>query len=429
MADRVLLLIPTTSYKARAFMDAAERLDVEVIVGTDRRQSLEQVMPGHTLRLDFSDPERHRGDLLELAARKPLRAVIGVDDETTVLAAVLAQALELPHNPVDSARAARDKYATRSLLAAHGLRGPWFRLVRLDEPPEPIAGALEYPCVLKPTFLAASRGVLRANDADSFVAAFRRIAEILAQVDEVPRSGDRDHLLVEEYLPGDEVALEGLLSGGKLRLLALFDKPDPLVGPTFEETLFVTPSRHGEALQQAVLLETSEACSALGLREGPIHAELRLHDGRPWMLEVAPRTIGGLCSRALRFGTGVSLEELVLSHALGRETIGLDRERDAAGVMMIPIPRAGRLRRVVGLEAARGEPGIEDVTIALHVGAELLPPPEGHRYLGFIFARGDDPTTVENALRRAHSHVRCEIDDAGRFGRWRAAPRLRLPGF
>jgi biotin carboxylase len=302
MADRVLLLMPTTSYRARDFIDAAERLGIEVIVGTDRRQALENVLPGHTLTLDFADPQGRLGAILELDREKPLGAVIGVDDETTVMAALTSEALGLPHNPVASARAARDKYETRRAFAAAGLRGPRFERVSLRASPEIVAGEVGYPCVLKPTFLSASRGVLRADDSDSFVEAFRRVASILGEADIASRAGDRDHLLIEQYLPGAEVALEGLLEGGELRLLALFDKPDPLQGPTFEETLFVTPSRHGDELQRVVVREAARGCTALGLREGPIHAELRLHDGEPWLLEVAARTIGGLCSRALRFG-------------------------------------------------------------------------------------------------------------------------------
>jgi biotin carboxylase len=273
-----------------------------------------------------------------------------------------------------------------------------------------LAARTTYPCVLKPLSLSASRGVLRADDADGYVAAFRRIAAILADPDLARAGADTEHLLVERYLPGDEVAVEGLLEDGRLRLLALLDKPDPLEGPTFEETLFVAPSRHPEALQRAIVAETARGCSALGLRHGPVHAELRLTAGRPWLVEVAARTIGGLCSRTLRFGAGVSLEELILLQALGRTTEHLARERAAAGVMMLPIPRAGTLRAVHGLERARGSPDIVEVTITLHRGAQVLPLPEGHRYLGFLFARADTPERVEASLRRAH---RCLSFDIG----------------
>ncbi len=252
--------------------------------------------------------------------------------------------------------------------------------------------------------------MIRANTVDQFVAAVRRIAAILRR-DDVTVSGDAaDYLLAEAYIPGLEVALEGLLNHGELNVLALFDKPDPLEGPYFEETIYVTPSRLPAAVQRRIAVVTAEACLALGLREGPVHAELRVNDDGPWVIEVAARSIGGLCSRVLRFGTGASLEELILRHALGWPIETLERERRAAGVMMIPIPRAGRLRAVRGVEEARRVEGIEDVTVSAHPGQELEPLPEGAQYLGFIFARADTPAAAEKALREAHAHLAVDID-------------------
>jgi biotin carboxylase len=274
--------------------------------------------------------------------------------------------------------------------------------VPLDAEPHEVARTARYPCVLKPIAMSGSRGVIRADDPAAFVRAFLRIAAIV-------RGGSADALIVEDWIPGAEVSLEGLLDAGRLAVLALFDKPEPLDGPTFEETIFVTPSRHPSAVQSAVARETEAACRALGLSEGPIHAELRLPEEGPTILEIAPRTIGGLCSRALRFGTGTSLEELVLRHALGLGTEGLSRETQAAGVMMLPIPRGGRLAEIRGLESARAVPLVEEVTIQLHRGAEVVPLPEGHRYLGFIFARGPRPAEVEEALRTAHSRLQIDI--------------------
>jgi biotin carboxylase len=263
--------------------------------------------------------------------------------------------------------------------------------------------------VLKPRGLGAGRGVLRADDPASFVPAFRRITALLRE-SEVRRLGEvSTSLLVEDYIPGPEFTVEGLLEAGRLRVLALFDKPDPLEGPTFEETIFVTPSRLPPAAQRALEAEAAAACRALELTEGPVHAELRLSGGRPVLLEVAARTIGGLCSRALRFGTGISLEELVLRHALGLGSEGLGRERRAAGVMMIPVPAAGRLQSVSGLDEARAVPCIEEVTLTVHRGALLVPLPEGHRYVGFIFARADAAGDVEAALREAHRRLRFDV--------------------
>jgi hypothetical protein len=252
--------------------------------------------------------------------------------------------------------------------------------------------------------------VLRADDSPGFIRGFRTVRAILQRAARERHPGDTTHVLIEDFLPGDEVAVEGLLENGELRPLALFDKPDPLDGPTFEETLYVTPSRHPVALQGAVMEEVTRGCRALGLRDGPVHAELRLCRGEPWLLEVAARTIGGLCSRTLRFGFGVSLEELILQHHLRRPTSELHRERHAAGVMMIPVPRAGVLRGVEGLEAARATPHVAELTLSVHVGARLEPLPDGHRYMGFIFARAETPEVVEQALRDATALLRFRVE-------------------
>jgi biotin carboxylase len=370
-------------------------------VGTDRRQALAGRAPEHDLTLPFGDLERCVARIRKEAAGRPIHAVLGVDDETTLPAAAAAAQLGLPHNPVAAVRATRDKFELRWRLTNAGRPGPRFERVPLSASVEETAERMAYPCVLKPLFLSASRGVLRADDPESFVEAFRRIAAILADPDVAGRSGDKAHLLVEDYLPGREVALEGLLKGGELRVLALFDKPDP--------TLYVTPSRHPNLTRREVAQEAACGCRALGLQEGPVHVELRLDHGEPWIVGIAARTIGGLCSRALHFGSGLSLEELVLHHALGLSTSKLHRERAASGVMVIPVPRGGILRRVHGLDAARAEPGIEEVVLAAHVGAELVPLPEGHRYLGFLFARAGAPDEVEQALRRAQARLAFEI--------------------
>ena len=410
MTPRVLLLIPTTSYKTRDFMDAAAALGLEVVVGTDRRQALEAELPGHTLTFDLGDPARSLIEIGAAAAASPFAAVIGVDDETTLLATEASRLLGLPHNRPEAVRATRDKFEMRTRLAAAGRPGPWFRLIPRRSDPAAAAREASYPCVLKPLSLSAGRGVIRADDPPSFVEAFGRLSSILDDPEVARLKGTGESMLVEQFLPGPEFAVEGLLDHGRLEVLALFDKPDPLDGPFFEETLLVTPSRVAPDAAAALNEETRLACGAIGLEDGPIHAELRLSHGRPWIVEIAARTIGGICSRALRFGAGVSLEELVLRHALRRGTEGLTRERDAAGVMMLPIPRAGILRDVQGVDDALRVPHVEDAHIALHAGAEVVPLPEGHRYLGFLFARAGTPDEVERALRAAHGLLRISID-------------------
>lgn len=403
---RLLLLMTTRTYRAKAFVRAAHTLGGEVVVGTERRQVLASRTRAANLTLNFSRPERAVETIASYAREHPLDAVVGVDDDTSLVAAMAAKALSLPGNSVESVRAAQNKYELRSLLAQAGLPSPHFDLVSTKEDPVALAPRFPYPCVLKPVFLAASRGVIRADDERTFVAAFQRIAAIL-QEPEVRARGRSwaENILVEAFIPGFEVALEGLLSKGVLQVLALFDKPDPLDGPFFEETIYVTPSRLSSEQQEQIASATQSGTRALGLREGPVHAELRLNREGAWIVEIAARSIGGLCSSTLQFGTGVSLEDLILRHALGGETSSFQREREPAGVMMLPIPRAGILRDVRGREAAEAVTGIEGIEITIPAGQALVPLPEGDRYLGFIFARGPTPDSVESALREAHRRL------------------------
>ena len=408
-ASRLLLLLPTTTYRTEAFVEAAAKLGVELVCASERPSTLEHLSPDTLVTLDFADPLASAETIARFARRRPIDAVVPVDDLTTIVAAAISERLGLKANSLPAVTTARDKHAMRRCLAEAGVPVPRFQLVPLAEDPRARAEKVEYPCVLKPLALSASRGVIRADDARDFVAAFGRIAAILERVDAAPPDESRRALLVEEFVPGREVALEGLLIGGTLHALALFDKPDPLDGPFFEETIYVTPSRLPETTQSRIAAVTRDACSALGLTEGPIHAELRVNERGPFVLEVAARSIGGLCSRTLTFGTGLSLEELILCHALGRPLESLERERRAAGVMMIPIRRAGRLTAVHGTEEAAAVHGVEDVAITMHPGQEVVPLPEGWQYLGFIFARAETPATVEQALRQAHARLRFDI--------------------
>ncbi len=377
-------------------------------MGTDHRATLAAAQPEHLLALDFDDPARAAGQARAFASRTPVDAVFGVDDDTAVLAAELAAALELPHNPVEATFAARDKHRQRVLLAGAGLPVPAFALHRFDDDLPAHAAAAPYPCVLKPTRLAGSRGVIRADGPGEFLAATARIRNILQgpRADQPCRPA-ADVFLVERYVPGVEVALEGLLEDGALRVLALFDKPDPLEGPFFEETIYVTPSRLAPQRQGDVAAIVERAALALGLRRGPVHAELRVNEEGTWLIELAARPIGGRSGAVLRFGGdgAASLEELLLRRALGLPVASYDREPGAAAVMMIPTPGAGTLRTVEGIAAARDVPLVEDVVITAHPGQVLVPIPEGSRYLGFIFARGGSPVEAERAVRAAHARL------------------------
>lgn len=402
---RLLLLVPTTTYRAAAFLEAGRRIGAEMVVASERPSVFQDLLPGRFLTLDFFDPQKASRQLADFAARYPIDAVVGLDDATTLLAASLSAALSLPSNSVASASASWAKHEMREHLHRGVVPVPPFCLRSFQDNLVSEAQRMTYPCVVKPLMLSASRGVIRADDEGQFLGAVRRLQAIL-RTPECAIGGDAaHHLLVERFVPGREVALEGLLVRGTLQVLALFDKPDPLDGPFFEETIYVTPSRLPAAVQAEIASCTAQAAGALGLREGPIHAELRVNGRGPWVIELAARSIGGLCSRTLRFGTGLSLEEVILRHAMGLEVPTLQREGRAAGVMMIPIPRAGVLKEVQGLEEARAVPGIEEIAITTHPGQDLVPLPEGGSYPGFIFARGETPAEVETALRQAHRHL------------------------
>ena len=402
----VLLLLPTRTYRATDFLAAAGRLDIEVAVGSDRPQTLSELSPRKTLTLNFQDAAKGTEEIVRFASAYPIDAIIGVDDDTTILAAMASKALSFPYNSVESAYATRNKYRMRKALADTGIHTPRFKLFSTDENPDTLAHQIGYPCIVKPLSLSASRGVIRADTPAEFVGAFRRVAAILQTSDTANRrDAEAQQVLVESYIPGIEVAVEGILLGGTLKILAIFDKPDPLDGPFFEETLYITPSKLPDHLQEEIAGVTAHAAKTLGLREGPLHAELRLNDEGVWPLEIAARSIGGLCSRTLRFGIGISLEELILRHAVGMEVESLNRETRAAGVMMIPIPRPGVLREVSGQLEAEWVDGIEGITISIPLGQTVVPLPEGSRYLGFIFARGNTFADVEQSLREAHGRL------------------------
>ena len=463
---RLILLASASSYRSGDFVEAAKRLGIEVALGMDVPAPLAHTY-SCSLPLDYLDLERSTRAIAKYAGQNPVQVILSADDSATVLAAEASQRLGLRHNSPEAAEAAQDKYVMRQLFAKAGVPSPNFKLYSLSDDPEAIVEEIEegerpersadevrravkgrgsgastalfdfdphtaqvsaqgacdqkvsFPCVLKPRRLSGSRGVIRADSPMDFIVAHKRLQPILEKT-------GADDFLVEEFIPGFEVALEGMLDNGALKVLALFDKPDPLDGPFFEETIYVTPSRLPAGTQQAIFDCAAKAAAALGLRDGPVHAELRVNErgpstsltrayatgaGRagPWMVELAGRSIGGLCSRTLRFGTEMSLEELILRQAFGMEIETTQREGRAGGVMMIPIPKAGIFVGCSGLDEAKAAPGIESIEITAKLNYPIYPLPEGDSYLGFIFARGTAPEDVEAALREAHRRLRFEI--------------------
>lgn len=402
---RLLLLLPTATYRAEAFLAAARSLQLSVTIGMEHVPEGLPVPPDDVLPLDVRDPQAAAPIAVAFARHHPIDAVIGVDDVTAVAAAAVAEAVGLPHNSVASVTAARNKRQMRELLSGQGIPVPRHKVFPLDGDPREFAKQVNYPCVVKPLILSASCGVIRANDDEEFRGAFHRVGTLLTNLGLVARDEQARWILVEDFVPGIEVALEGLLTKGALQPLAMFDKPDSLNGPFFEETIYVTPSRLPSDVQQDIIACADRTAQALGLREGPVHGEFRVNEHGVWVIELAARAIGGRCSRTLDFPSGMSLEELILRHALRMPLPPLTRQEQAAGVMMLPIPYGGRLREVRGQAEAKAVPGIEELTITAEPGDELVPLPEGTRYLGFLLARGATPEEVERSLRDAHRRL------------------------
>jgi biotin carboxylase len=416
---RVLLLATTTGYQIRSFGEAAQALGVRLLFASDRCDRLEDPWWDRAIPIRFHD-ERASVDAIVAGVGARPDGILAVGDRPTVLAARVARAFGLPGNSPSSTRISRDKLATRAALARAGLRVPTFQAIDDDVDAALLARSLQYPAVVKPVALSGSRGVIRVDDEPACVAAIARVRKLLHGTDVLAeRDPALGKIVVEEFVPGREYAIEGLVTEGRFRALAIFDKPDPLDGPFFEETIYVTPSVAAARVQQAIVSAIADAVSAIGLSHGPVHAECRVNDRGVWVLEVAARPIGGLCSRALRFvrsgGSSdlpviVSLEELLLRHAIGEDISGYDRESEASGVMMIPIPQRGVFKSVAGVEGAGAVPGVTSVEITAKAGSLLVPLPEGKSYLGFIFARGAEPAAVDAALRGAHAALRFAVE-------------------
>ncbi len=419
---RLLLFTNKLGYQTRSFEEAAHNLNTEIVYVTDRCHQLQDPWGDRAVAVHFDSPQTSAATVVEAMRGGNVHGILALGDGPVVTAAYAARELGILYNHPASVEACRSKLRMREVFRDAGLPTPWFRTLNLDPLPEPSLLGISYPCVLKPLSLSASRGVIRANNREEFVAAAKRIRRLL-ESPEVRASSESNlgRILVEGYIEGKEVAVEGVVSDGVLKVLAIFDKPDPLEGPYFEETIYVTPSRLTETQQRAIQKCAQETARAVGLANGPVHAEFRIgvepgKTGQVWPLEIAARPIGGLCARALRFieqGTvtqqnsavAIGLEELLLRQALGEPIDKWEREQEASGVMMIPVPRSGVLEKFEGEEAARATTGITDLVITARLHDYIEAWPDGSSYLGFLFARAGTPEAAEQALRAAHAEL------------------------
>ena len=411
--DRVLVIAPHGSYRTAPFIKAANNLNIDVLIASQGEHSIvSDYVEG--LHIDFNDSEQAIKIILSEASKRSFSGIIGTDDTTTELASRVAKKLSLPHNEPNAVNIAQRKDLARLSLKKSKVKIPQFDILTTTKSLEEQNIHVEFPAVIKPVALSASRGVIRVNNDLELQQAVERVQTMLVEERQVEQSV-REMLLLEEFIPGKEVAIEAMLHNGKLDVLAIFDKPDPLDGPFFEETYYITPTSFSRNVQQEIKKTILESCQSYGLSEGPIHAECRINDKGVWVLEVAARTIGGMCGRLLSIGTGHSLEELVLLHAMGKR-VEIKTVESAAGVLMIPIPSAGILKRVEGLLEAQRVPFISELSIEVRDGYELVPLPEGNSYLGFIFAEAPTVEQAEKALRDAHNCLNIVIAPLWKIG-------------
>ena len=415
----VALFASKLGYQTRSFESAARKLNVQLAYVTDRCHELSDPWNDQAIAARFANPEEAAATAMQSLRDKPLHAILALGDAPAVAAAYAARGLGLVANHPAAVEACRNKFRMREVLRDAGLfHGPssfWFRRIPLSPEPESALLGIQFPCVLKPLALSASQGVMRADNREEFREAARRLARLLERPDlQMKNLSSPREALVEEYIPGAEVAVEGILIGGELKPLAIFDKPDPLEGPFFEETIYVTPSRLSSQQQSAILDRATQSIRAIGLTHGPVHAEFRINDRGVWPLEIAPRPIGGMCAASLAFSSAqysepIGLEELILRYAIGEDISTWQREHSASGVMMIPVPASGIFDQVDGVEEARVTADVTDVQITARVHDEILAWPEGSSYLGFIFAKAESPAAAEHALRQAHGKLHFQI--------------------
>ncbi|MBS1256004.1 MAG: Alanine--anticapsin ligase [Deltaproteobacteria bacterium] len=408
----VILIIPSASYRSNAFMNAADKLDLKILVVTDNSQVFSDQFPDNIITMNFDHWTEKLDEISEWSDRFNLMAVIGVDEESILLAAIFSQYLGIEHNSIESVMRTKNKLLMRFELKKARMNCPWFRSFSIEKLPDDIIEEINFPCVIKPTFLSASQGVLRVNNEQEFKEGFQILTDLLSQKKIKKRGGEEaNYIMVEEYIPGNEVSIEGIVSQGKLKILAIFDKPEPLEGPTFEETIFVTPTTLSGSMQSSLYETAQQAMETLGIVKGPVHIEVRINSNGNYILECASRSIGGMCSKILEFQGGMSLEELILRSSLGRNIEKSNLSDTAKGVMMMPIKNSGKLKEMRGVEEAISVDGITDLQITIKPGEMLDPLPKGDRYLGFLFAEGKNQEMVIKDLKNAWSKIEVVTED------------------
>lgn len=403
LLKKLLVILPANTYRAQRFLEAARKLGVDVFIATDSDFSPPDPSNSVIDGISFCDPKEAGRQIADIIRHQGPMSVLAVDEAAVEVAEWTRVALGLIDHPNSGILATRDKRELRQRLRENNISQPkTFDILELEQG----RGEIPFPVVVKPSKGSGSIGVTKAQNQQELTKSLITVQDVIAKM-----TISNQCIVVEEYIPGVEFAVDILVTDGKLHVLVIFEKPDPLVGPFFAETIYVTPPHLTDSQLEALHSVIQKCIRALSINNGPLHLELRLTSANDWVpIDIASRSIGGNCSNALAFASNTSLEELIIQNALGLEVINTQRERRASGVYMIPAETLGTLVAVHGVEAALKVRFVEDIQITVKPGTKTVPLPFDNQYLGFIFAKAPGAKTVEKALRTARALLEIEVD-------------------
>lgn len=409
----VIVFVSSECRAAMGPLAAAKARHFKTLVAATSRPCVDDDLVDRFLRI----PDRSSKEVAAYVERQCegllVSGVLASDDWDVVAAAMIADKLGLRFVGVETALAATNKFLMRQRLRNGGAVVPDFQCFAIGDNAGEIAKSLRFPVVIKPTYGQGSLGVIRADTVDEFEKAFQYTSRIIVDLDMRPSAvRDRSGILVEQYIPGEEYTVELLMHEGKPYSLAVFEKPDPLEGPYFEEGIYVTPIRRDEKIRSLLVEAAIRGSRALGIETGPCHCELRLSGELPYILEIAARPIGGFCSQVFADLMGFDLHDLVLQNAVGLPVMPPPiADGVALGVMMLPVPGRGNLARVSGVDRALDIDGIMSVKIHVEAGSRILPYPEQSCYIGTVLATGSSADEVVARLKSAAKAVSFELTE------------------
>ena len=385
--NKLLLVIPENSYKSNDFVLTAEKLGIDFLIITDSDQVTSQF--GDTVIIQNFDENISDETLIKL---QKITHVLPVDHSGLKYAGYLVDLLGAKGNKLFAVEHSMNKFESRNT----------FNSISNIKAKNMIAKSLKDiesftekhgTSVLKPNFGSASKSVLKINN-------FNQSKDYIINL---MNDCEDQEMIIEQYIEGTEYALEGNLINSNLNKITIFDKPIEYKEPYFEESIYITPSELPEELQNQIIKLIGNACKKIGLENGPVHVEFKILDENIFIIEINPRMIGGLCSKCLSFGLfKVSLEEITLHAFLYNELKPIELLSNYVGVLMLPTPKTGKFVSINQDELEKID-NVSTVEITVSQNSDLLEPPFGDKYLGFVFSQANEKALVINALMKAMS--------------------------